>query len=58
MEATAIPQNVQAVDMDSLFRLKGELTTQIEIANGRLQQVNLQLQNIINAQMVQPPLKA
>ena len=38
------------VTIEELFRQKGELVTQIEIAQNRLNQVNLQLSQLINQQ--------
>lgn len=36
--------------LDELYRLKGQLTTEIEIAQARLQQVNKQIVDLINQQ--------
>lgn len=34
--------------LDELYRLKGQLTTEIEIAQARLQQVNKQIIDLVN----------
>lgn len=42
----------QTVTIDDLFRQKGEIVTQLEIAQGRLQMVNQQIQGYYNQQAV------
>jgi len=44
-QVTPVPVNI-----DQLWSKKGQLVTQIEIAQGQLQQINLQLQQILNTQ--------
>lgn len=44
---TEVPVDKQS-DLTELFRLKGELVTQLEIAQGKLQQVNFQIQQVLN----------
>lgn len=42
---TPVPQNNE---IKSLFAEKGELITQLEIAQGKLQQVNMRLGQLLN----------
>ena len=45
---TVVPQ----VNMDQLFKQYGEATLQLKIATGKVQQIELQLQQILNNQQV------
>lgn len=44
--------NVPAVNMDQLYKQYGEATLQLKIATGRVQQIEMQLQQILNAQPI------
>lgn len=37
------------MQLDELYKMKGQLTTEIEIAQAKLQQVNKQIVELINA---------
>ena len=52
MEPTPIPQGNN--EIKSLFAEKGELITQLEIAQGKLQQVNMRLGQLLNLPVQQP----
>jgi hypothetical protein len=55
MSTTPIPQNVQVVDINQLFAQKGEIVTQLEILQGKLQIINQQLSQILNQQNQNKP---
>ena len=48
MAETPVPQN--AITVEELYRQKGELVTQLEICQARLQMINQQLQGYLNQQ--------
>ena len=50
MPETPVPQNAQVITIEELYRQKGEIVTQLEICQGRLQIINQQLQQILNQQ--------
>lgn len=51
VETTQVPQQQpQVVTIEELFRQKGELVTQLEIAQSKLQMINAQIQQIFNQQ--------
>lgn len=53
MSTTPIPQvQPNAVSLDDLFRQKGELQTQLEIATGKLQIINQQIAQILGPQTI------
>ena len=48
------PQPVQpALNLDEIYRQKGEVTTQLEICQAKLQMINAQLQQAYNQQIIQ-----
>ena len=55
MEATPVP--VSQNEVKELFAEKGELVTQLEIAQSKLQQVNMRLGQLLNLNQAQPPVK-
>ena len=52
---TPVPVNNNEVAQ--LFAEKGELITQLEVAQGKLQQVNLRLSQLLNLTQAQPILQ-
>lgn len=48
-QTTAVP----TVNMDQLFKQYGEATLQLKIATGKVQQIEIQLQQILNQQSIQ-----
>ena len=50
---TPVIQNQQVITMEDLYRQKGEVVTQLEIAQAKLQMINSQIQQIFNAQQQQ-----
>lgn len=57
MTPNIVPQQpiTPGQEIQSLFAQKGELVTQIEIAQAKLNQVNQRLAVILNAGQPQPP---
>ena len=53
MKMADVTQVPKAVDLNELYRQKGELTTQMQIAQGRLQQVDFQIQQALGGQIGQ-----
>jgi hypothetical protein len=45
------------MDLKQLFAQKGELVTQIEIAQQQLQQINLEISKILNSRQPEPEEK-
>lgn len=43
------------INMDLLYKQYGEATLQLKIATGRVQQIEIQLQQILNSQQLPPP---
>jgi len=52
--STPVPTNARPITMDDLYKKKGELVTQLEIAQAQLQQINLQIQQVFNSQPIPP----
>lgn len=50
-------QGPQPITIDDLFKAKGELVTQMEVAQSKLQMVNAQIQQILNQQSIVPVQK-
>lgn len=48
------PVQLPIVDITTLFAQKGEIVTQLEILQGKLQLINQQLQQILNQQGMPP----
>ena len=46
----AVPTSPQVVTIEELYRQKGEIVTQLEICQSKLQMINGQLQQIFNQQ--------
>lgn len=42
----------QIITIDELYRRKGEIVTQLELAQGQLQLINQQLQQILSTQAI------
>ena len=54
MNPTTVPQNNELI---SLYAEKGEIVTQLEVAQSRLQQINMRLSQILNLNQQVPQVQ-
>lgn len=57
MPEQPVPMNTQVVNLDQLYREYGEATVQFKMAQGRVIQLEQSIQQILNQQAINLPIK-